>query len=171
MVRPLGMGQRLRRSTPPLGGPKPGRKERAMNLYTTSVYKRLEELHPNLWEIQEFIGAEKADQLISAYVDDEGHLSPHPIVDWFFPINNETEKLDRNVGILWNELTEQALAKWYTGITKEQAQMLCEIIGYQNSIFFCGIQIIMSDFPRSWRHYHPDEGFLPIEAAWFPPIS
>lgn len=56
-----------------------------MNLYTTSVYKRLEELHPNLWEIQEFIGAEKADQLISAYVDDEGHLSPHPINDWFSP--------------------------------------------------------------------------------------
>ena len=142
-----------------------------MNLYTTVVYKTLGERHPYLWEIRNFIGEEEADQLISAYVDDEGQLSPHPIIDSIFPFENEEEKLERNVDILWDELADRALAKWYKSITKDQAQTLCEIIGYQNSILFYNIQIPMSSFPESWKKYHPDEGFLPIESEWFQSIT
>lgn len=143
-----------------------------MNLYTTVVYKTLGERYPYLWEIRKFIGEEEADQLISAYVDDDGNLSPHPIIDMIFSSENAEEKLQRNIDILWSELTDKALAKWYKGLTKDQAQTLCEAIGYQNQIRLCGVaDIPMSSFPEAWKRYHPDEGFLPIEDEWFQSIT
>ena len=81
------------------------------------------------------------------------------------------ENLEKNVEEIWHSLSSLVLEKWYTAMTKEQAETLCELIGYFGIIIFCGISVHVNDFPHDWEKYHPGEGFLPIREKWFESIT
>lgn len=133
-----------------------------MNIYATELYKALEKSHPDLWQIKDYLGKETLESVVSPYLDENGDLDPNPLWAMLDPAITPAENLEKNVEEIWNALSSLVLEKWYTAMTKEQAETLCELIGYFGTITFCSITILIKDVPNRWRDYHQGEGFLSI---------
>lgn len=133
-----------------------------MNIYATELYKALEKSHPDLWQVKDYLGEETFEKVISPYLDENGKFDPDPIWEMIFPNITPAENMGKNIGQIWHSLSSLVLEKWYMAMTKEQAETLCELIGYFGSITFCSITILIKDVPNRWRDYHPGEGFLSI---------
>lgn len=142
-----------------------------MNIYATELYKALEKSHPDICQAKEYLGEETFEKVIYPYLDENGHFDPNPLWAMLNPAITPAENLEKNVEEIWHSLSSLVLEKWYTAMTKEQAETLCELIGYFGTITFCGISVHVNDFPHDWEKYHPGEGFLPIREKWFESIT
>lgn len=141
-----------------------------MNLYATELYKALEKSHPDLWQVKDYLGKETLESVVSPYLDENGDLDPNPLWTMLNPDITPDENLQKNVEEIWNTLSSRTLEKWFTAMTKEQAETICEVVEYFGTVTFCGISIPVNDFPNQWEKSHPDEGFLPVREKWFEPI-
>lgn len=142
-----------------------------MNIYATKLYHALQKAHPDIWQVKDYLGEENFEKVISPYLDENGDLDPNPLWAMLNPDITPAENLEKNVEEIWHSLSSLVLEKWYTAMTKEQAETLCELIGYFGTVTFCGISVHVNDFPHDWEKHHPGEGFLPIREKWFESIT
>lgn len=133
-----------------------------MNIYATELYHALQKAHPDIWQVKDYLGEETFEKVISPYLDENGKFDPDPIWEMIFPNITPAENMEKTIGQIWYSLSSLVLKKWYTAMTKEQAETLCELIGYFGTITFCSITILIKDVPNRWRDCHPEEGFLSI---------
>lgn len=133
-----------------------------MNIYATELYNALQKAHPDIWQVKDYLGEENFEKVISPYLNENGKFDPDPIWEMIFPNITPAENMEKTIGQIWYSLSSLVLEKWYTAMTKEQAETLCELIGYFGTITFCSITILIKDVPNRWRDYHPGEGFLSI---------
>lgn len=133
-----------------------------MNIYATELYHALQKAHPEIWQVKDYLGEENFEKVISPYLDENGKFDPDPIWEMIFPNITPAENMEKTIGQIWYSLSSLVLEKWYTAMNKEQAETLCELIGYFGTITFCSITILIKDVPNRWRDYHPGEGFLSI---------
>lgn len=142
-----------------------------MNIYTTAFYTKLEESHHNLWQVEDYLGKETFENMISPYLDENGNLDPNPLWEMFNPKITPAEITERIVNEIWNALSSRVLEKWFAAMTKEHAETICEVVEYFGIVTFCGIPVQVNEFPRRWEKTHPGEGFLPICEKWFNSIA
>ena len=142
-----------------------------MNIYATELYKALEKSHPDLWQVKDYLGKETLESVVSPYLDENGDLDPNPLWAMLNPDITPAENLEKNVEEIWNALSSRTLEKWFTAMTKEQAETICEVVEYFGIVTFCGISIPVNDFPRRLAETHPGESFLPIREKWFESIT
>lgn len=142
-----------------------------MSIYTTAFYTKLEESHPDLWQVKDYLGNETLENMISPYLDENGNLDPNPLWEMLNPEITPAEITERSVEEIWNALSSCVLGKWFAAMTKEQAETICEVMEYFGIVTFCGIPVHVNDFPRRWEETHPGEGFLPIREKWFESIT
>lgn len=133
-----------------------------MNIYATELYHALQKAHPDIWQVKDYLGEENFEKIISPYLDENGKFDPDPLWEMIFPNITPAENMEKTIGQIWYSLSSLVLKKWYTSMTKEQAETLCELIGYFGTITFCSITILIKDVPNQWRDCHPEEGFLSI---------
>ena len=133
-----------------------------MNISATELYHALQKDHPDIWQVKDYLGEETFEKVISPYLDENGDLDPNPLWAMLNPDITPAENLEKNVEEIWHSLSSLVLEKWYTAMTKEQAETLYKLIGYFGTITFCSITILIKDVPNRWRDYHPEEGFLSI---------
>lgn len=133
-----------------------------MNIYATELYHALQKAHPDIWQVKDYLGEENFEKVISPYLDENGKFDPDPLWEMIFPNITPAENMEKTIGQIWYSLSSLVLEKWYTAMTKEQAETLCELIGYFGTITFYNITILIKDVPNGWREYHPGEGFLSI---------
>lgn len=142
-------------------------------LHNCPLWRELEKQHPAFIYVVQYAGYEDVDLLVAEQVDDAGELLPPDVLEIALRRDLAPDaRLEKRAEELWRAITQDVISRWASTLSKEQAQTLCETIGYQGTIsLVCDSVVIpMPDLPRIWGKYHPDE-YLPIEADWFVPIA
>lgn len=138
-----------------------------MNIHTTELYEELMKQHPDLWKVECFLGKEVVENAVACRLDENGQLKK----DGFFAMFDVNESVEQAANSILFDLRQEVLQKWMNSLSKSQAQSLCEMVGYHNSVTYCGFTIFGHCIPETWESCHPDEGRLPIREEWFVPIA
>lgn len=118
------------------------------------------------FSIDNYLGRNTVEDSVAPYLTEEGELCAPSILEEMLNLDDESSRINFYTNQIIQDLDQRITEKWISELTREQGEMICRTVGYDNSVLVAGTKIDTINIAYHWDKYHPGERCLSICREW-----
>lgn len=116
--------------------------------------------------INRYLGAGTVEEYLAPYLTEEGELCAPDVLEETLHLDDEPARINFYLNQIIQDIDHRIIEKWISELTREQGEMICRTVGYDNSVLIVGTKIDTINIAYRWYKYHPGEACLSICREW-----
>lgn len=116
--------------------------------------------------INRYLGAGTVEEYLAPYLTEEGELCAPDVLEETLHLDDEPARINFYLNQIIQDIDHRIIEKWISELTREQGEMICRTVEYDNSVLIAGTKIDTINIAYHWDKYHPGESCLSICREW-----
>ena len=122
--------------------------------------------HRDAFEINLYLGDETVENCLAPYLTDAGALCAPDALDEMLNLVDDESRIKYYVSQVISGIDTRIRDKWITELPREQAEIVCRAVGYDNWVVVAGTKISVTYLGYHWHNYHSGERCLSVCREW-----